>query len=100
MLPIWRLRPQEFYAQELARHAIMDEGNDQDRNILETEVYINRHKKKIKAAQSRERLILSIALLLQAWTITQSDAFHVTDILAAGRTSVGLGYHHVCLSIL
>ena len=64
-LPIWRLRPQEYYVQELTRHALMDEDNDQDRNILESEVYVNRHKKKIKAAQNRERLILSLALLVQ-----------------------------------
>ncbi|KAH8082452.1 hypothetical protein BXZ70DRAFT_959185 [Cristinia sonorae] len=69
MLPIWRLRPHEYYAQELARHVLMDDG--EDRNVLESEVYINRHKKKIKAAQNRERVVLSLALLTQVvlqWT--------------------------------
>lgn len=43
----------------------MDEHNGDDRNILESEVYLNRHKKKIKAAQNRERVVLSLALLTQ-----------------------------------
>ncbi|CAL1713780.1 unnamed protein product [Somion occarium] len=71
MLPIWRLRPSEYYAQELARNAVHDAGGDDQSNIIESPFYINRQKKHIKAAQNRERVILALALLTQVvlqWT--------------------------------
>lgn len=64
MLPIWRLRPKEYYRRELARHTLADDSDD-DEHILETHLYVNKHKRKIKAAQNRGRVVLSLALLTQ-----------------------------------
>ncbi|TCD66843.1 hypothetical protein EIP91_000797 [Steccherinum ochraceum] len=91
MLPIWRLRPHEYYAQELARHAMMDDG--EGRNILESEVYVNRHKSKIKAAQNRERVVLSLALLTQvvlqwAWGIIMFVSPSYSGSYCSGGTIV------------
>ncbi|KAK7682320.1 hypothetical protein QCA50_014524 [Cerrena zonata] len=77
MLPIWRLRPGEYYRRELARHALTDENDlheDEHINVLESGIYVNKHKRKILAAQNRERVVLSLALLTQvvlqwAWGI-------------------------------
>ncbi|GBE85478.1 hypothetical protein SCP_0706650 [Sparassis crispa] len=92
LLPIWCLRPSDYYARELARNAISGPNTlhgDADGNVLVSEVYVNTHKKKIKAEQNKERLILSLALLTQvvlqwAWGIILfvSPAYNQTCINA------------------
>ena len=74
MLPVWRLRPDEYYAKELRRgtaadlhsvHAIIDWG------LLEGGGRVTPQRQKVEAAQSRERVILALALLTQVvlqWT--------------------------------
>ncbi|KAI0073010.1 hypothetical protein K474DRAFT_1711093 [Panus rudis PR-1116 ss-1] len=69
VLPIWRLTPQQYYSREFARD-VLGESHD----MVENGVYTNARKKRIKAAQSRARLILTLALLIQvvlqwAWGI-------------------------------
>ncbi|THH31596.1 hypothetical protein EUX98_g2587 [Antrodiella citrinella] len=71
MLPIWRLRPEEFYSEELKRYALMGADGKEEYNVLGSVVYINRNKKKIKTAQMRGRVVLSLAILTQVvlqWT--------------------------------
>lgn len=79
MLPVWRLKPHSYYAKELERRAHKDPhalniGNYRNETLLESEVYMNVQKKKMKADQNRERIILALALLIQvvlqwAWGI-------------------------------
>lgn len=68
MLPIWRLTPSEYYEQEHARHTITlaeDEAADGVMNLISSSVYANVHKRQVKAAQQRARVVLSFAILLQ-----------------------------------
>jgi hypothetical protein len=79
MLPIWRLSPAEYYERHRRRHALLYSDADDPRSlrntsILEGSIYANTQKRRVKAAQRRQREILSVVLLLQvvfqwAWGI-------------------------------
>lgn len=79
MLPIWRLSPAEYYERHRRRHALLYTDVDDPRflrntSILEGSIYANTQKRRVKAAQRRQREILSVVLLLQvvlqwAWGI-------------------------------
>ncbi|KAI0691140.1 hypothetical protein C8T65DRAFT_85834 [Cerioporus squamosus] len=74
-LSIWRLTPREYYAKRLARDILDDDEDHQDRMITDAvDTMTGRHRKRIERAQSRQRLILAIAILTQvvlqwAWGI-------------------------------
>ena len=74
-LSIWRLTPQEYYRKRLERDILDDHDDDQDRMISDAvDTMTGRHRRRIERAQSRQRLILAIAILTQvvlqwAWGI-------------------------------
>ncbi|KAL4247912.1 hypothetical protein ABKN59_006787 [Abortiporus biennis] len=70
MLPIWRLSPPEYYAQELHAHILPDVPDD-EHDIFQDAAFVNRHKKTIKDNQTRQRKLLALALMIQVllqWT--------------------------------
>ena len=76
MLPIWKLRARDYYRREIARHTLTYGSDDDDHvHALETQFYLNTRKKKIRDAQNRGRVILSLALLIQVCTTHQTKHF-------------------------
>ena len=76
MLPIWKLRARDYYRREIARHTLTYGSDDDDHaHALETQFYLNMRKKKIRDAQNRGRVILSLALLIQVCTTRQTKPF-------------------------
>ncbi len=72
MLPIWRLTPSEYYESERARHALTrqdDQAPGRLSNLVASSVYSNVHKRDVKAAQKRARVVLSLAIILQVWKL-------------------------------
>ncbi|KAI0698128.1 hypothetical protein BC835DRAFT_691448 [Cytidiella melzeri] len=70
MLPIWRLSPAEYYERHRRRHALLYTDVDDSRYlqspfVFEGSLYANTQKQRVKAAQRRQREVLSIVLLLQ-----------------------------------
>ncbi|KAH9948278.1 hypothetical protein B0H21DRAFT_660500, partial [Amylocystis lapponica] len=96
ILPIWRLTPGEYYARELqlARRTVTGTTTpltDREENVLEEEVYVNTHKKKIKKAQNKERVVLALALLIQvvlqwAWGIILFVSPSYSQTMCSGTT--------------
>ena len=80
MLPIWRLSPEEFYERHRRRHALLYTDRDDPRyvhdvSVLNASLEANTRKLRIKKAQRRQRIIISVVLLLQvvlqwAWGIS------------------------------
>ena len=73
MLPIWKLSPTEYYLQEKARHALtlVDNGNTDER-LVASGWYTAVHKEQIKDAQTRARVVLSLAILSQVSSLVLS----------------------------
>ncbi|EMD39485.1 hypothetical protein CERSUDRAFT_111785 [Gelatoporia subvermispora B] len=71
LLPVWRLRPDEYFAQEVRHAASMHDSSDDEGECLQMFIQSNRQKKRIKADQQRKRTILTLAILTQVvlqWT--------------------------------
>ncbi|KAH9919156.1 uncharacterized protein BXZ73DRAFT_92098 [Epithele typhae] len=75
-LSIWRLTPKEYYKQQLSRDVLEDDDADAQQRMIgqAVEEITVRHRKRIARAQSRQRVILALALLTQvvlqwAWGI-------------------------------
>ncbi|RDX54931.1 hypothetical protein OH76DRAFT_1397245 [Lentinus brumalis] len=67
-LSIWRLTPREYYAKRLARDILDDDEDHEERMITDAvDIMTGRHRKRIIRAQSRQRLILAIAILTQVF---------------------------------
>lgn len=67
-LPIWKLTPGEYYERQRARHALTQPSDgpySPMHNVFASTVYANVHKKQLRVAQKRARIILALALLLQ-----------------------------------
>ncbi|OCH92806.1 hypothetical protein OBBRIDRAFT_726092 [Obba rivulosa] len=66
LLPVWRLRPDEYFIQEVRHAASMhDISDEEDGEELFLHIQSNRQKKRIKADQQRKRTILALAILTQ-----------------------------------
>lgn len=79
-LSIWRLKPEAYYREEQARHALTSMDDDHVRHevnrIFEASVRVK--PKQVAAAQQRGRVILSLAILVQVWYYAYSRRSSIT----------------------
>jgi hypothetical protein len=98
MLPIWKLSPTEYYRQEQDRHAVtLVEDEHIDQALMAAGFYTYVLKKRLKESQTRARVVLSVAILLQVRSIC-AKSISIVHLRHKGRSTVGLGHLSVCLS--
>ncbi|KAI0345541.1 hypothetical protein BDW22DRAFT_1481783 [Trametopsis cervina] len=100
LLPIWRLSPTEYYERHRQRHALLYADDDDPRvlrspSALAGSLYANTKKQRVKAAQRRQRAVLSVVLLLQvvlqwAWGIFLFVNPHYSQADLSGGTKLVL----------